>query len=266
MRLMGPMQSWGTQSRFRERDTGMEPSKSGAIGLLCAALGMSRHETVAMLPGGGTVALSALADLRMAVRVEREGTVERDYHTTGGWYLRADAGYGVALASGNEARTVVSNRYYLADADFLVGLEGEADLLAHLHAALQSPHWQLSLGRKSFVPALPVHVPDAPEYYGPPLRDEPLLDVLHHEPWRVRRGNERVPERLRLIYDLGATGARGSNETTVQARRQDVPLSYAILRREYRARTVAITTIPNPSFVEKGDEPDVPLETDAQSA
>ena len=34
LRLAGPMQSWGTQSRFLVRDTGMEPSKSGVIGLL----------------------------------------------------------------------------------------------------------------------------------------------------------------------------------------------------------------------------------------
>ncbi|MCA9878634.1 MAG: CRISPR-associated protein Cas5, partial [Thermomicrobiales bacterium] len=32
LRLAGPMQSWGTQSRFLERDTGMEPSKSGVLG------------------------------------------------------------------------------------------------------------------------------------------------------------------------------------------------------------------------------------------
>ena len=44
MRLAGPMQSWGTQSRFGHRDTGTEPSKSGVIGLLCAALGWPRDQ------------------------------------------------------------------------------------------------------------------------------------------------------------------------------------------------------------------------------
>ena len=39
LRLAGPMQSWGTASKFRERDTGREPSKSGVVGLLAAALG-----------------------------------------------------------------------------------------------------------------------------------------------------------------------------------------------------------------------------------
>jgi CRISPR system Cascade subunit CasD len=34
LRLAGPMQAWGTQSRFVNRDTELEPSKSGVIGLL----------------------------------------------------------------------------------------------------------------------------------------------------------------------------------------------------------------------------------------
>lgn len=259
LRLAGPMQSWGTQSRFTQRDTGMEPSKSGIIGLVCAALGMPRDAGDAE-HDGRRIALAELAALPMGVRVERAGTVECDYHTAGGTHLLADKsrGYGVAQAGGG-VRTVESERFYLADADFLVGLEGDADLLAHLHAALQSPCWQLSLGRKSFVPSLPIHVPDAPEYYGPPLRNESLMEVLHGEPWRVRRGDEPVPDRLRLVYDLDATGAREVDETAVQAQRQDVPISFAISRREYRDRTVAITTLPNPSFLEKGGKPDVPL-------
>ena len=39
LRLVGPMQSWGMQRRFSIRDTGTEPSKSGVIGLACAAFG-----------------------------------------------------------------------------------------------------------------------------------------------------------------------------------------------------------------------------------
>nr|WP_208597066.1 CRISPR-associated protein Cas5 [Syntrophobacter fumaroxidans] len=37
MACVGPMQAWGTRSRFQERDTEREPSKSGVVGLLCAA-------------------------------------------------------------------------------------------------------------------------------------------------------------------------------------------------------------------------------------
>ena len=42
LRLAGPMQSWGTDSKFDERRTGREPSKSGVIGLVAAALGIAR--------------------------------------------------------------------------------------------------------------------------------------------------------------------------------------------------------------------------------
>src|SRR5262245_44963159 len=100
LRLAGPMQSWGTQSRFSVRDTGLEPSKSGVVGLLCAALGRKRHEP-----------LDDLARLQMGVRADRPGRVARDYHTAGGErragsVLGLDARgkpvpYGVAKADGS---------------------------------------------------------------------------------------------------------------------------------------------------------------------
>lgn len=142
LRLHGPMQSWGTTSRFDERDTQLEPSKSGVLGLICAALGRDRAEPI-----------DDLAALRMGVRVDREGPVMRDYQTA----------TGVAIAATGKpamSRTVVSPRYYLADAVFLVGLEGAPDLLAEIRDALRRPHWPLSLGRKSFVPSLPVFLED----------------------------------------------------------------------------------------------------------
>lgn len=117
MRLQGPMQSWGTTSRFDERDTQLEPSKSGVLGLVCAALGRDRSEP-----------LEDLASLRMGVRVDREGIPLRDYQTA----------TGVLVASGkaDPRRTVVSPRHYLADAVFLVGLEGRDQALLGRSASL----------------------------------------------------------------------------------------------------------------------------------
>lgn len=148
LRLQGPMQSWGTTSRFDERDTQLEPSKSGVLGLLCAALGRDRAEPIA-----------DLARLRLGVRVDRPGVVMRDYQTATGV---------VIAASGKPDlnRTVVSPRFYLADAAFLVGLEGSEEAggdesrLRTVHAALLRPVWPLALGRKSFVPSQPVYLPD----------------------------------------------------------------------------------------------------------
>jgi CRISPR system Cascade subunit CasD len=135
------MQSWGTRSQFDERDTDLEPSKSGVLGLVCAALGRDRSENV-----------DDLASLRMGVRVDRQGMLRHDYQTAGR-VLRADL-------SGTQ-ETVESRRYYLADAVFLVGLEGsDVRFLEQIHLALRDPHWPQFLGRKSYVPSRPVWLTD----------------------------------------------------------------------------------------------------------
>lgn len=225
LRLAGPMQSWGTQSRFSIRDTGREPSKSGVVGLLCAALGRPRTDPV-----------DDLAALRMGVRVDREGTVAVDYQTAGGTHRR-DEEYGVARADGSRGGTVVSSRYYLSDADFLVGLEGstreQEELLCTLDGALQRPVWPLFLGRKAFVPGVSVRLPDAPPL-GPGRREGGLEDVLKAYPWP-----EPAPHRLRLILD--------SASSTAGEVRADVPVSFAIHDRRYATRYVETRLIARPS-------------------
>ena len=229
LRLAGPMQSWGTQSRFKVRDTGLEPSKSGVIGLLCAALGRPRETDV-----------TDLATLRMGVRVDREGTHERDYHTVGGTHRKGEK-YGVVTAEGSPGGTVVSQRYFLADADFLVGLEGNEALLRELDAALATPVWQIFLGRKSFVPGVPVRLPDEPPR-GPGLRGEPLEETLRAYPWfpdpaRARRGPaarpEQPPPRFRLVIETD----RGFGTEV----RMDQPVGPAFRDRSFAVRHVHTT-------------------------
>ena len=203
LRLAGPMQSWGTQSRFSVRDTGLEPSKSGVVGLLCAALGRPRATPV-----------SDLTRLCMGVRVDREGRVAKDYHTT----------QNVLKAGGKGLfDTVVSTRFYLADAAFLVGLEGnDLDLLRKLDRALANPVWPLSLGRKAFPPSVPVRLPDG-------VREaEGLEEALRHYP-RIAKAKDGLGERLRLVLE-SAVG---------EAVRVDQPLSFE--KRQFTLRRV--TTI-----------------------
>jgi CRISPR system Cascade subunit CasD len=168
------MQAWGIRSRFTERDTGREPSKSGVIGVLCCALGKPRNEDEHPLP------LARLAQLRLGVRVDREGLLRKDYHTAGGgtW---GGSSYGVYKARGKRGDPVLSSRYYLAGAHFLVGVEGESALLEQLYRAIQAPKWQISFGRKALIPALPIHLPPhAPE--GPGISPEPLETALQSLP------------------------------------------------------------------------------------
>ncbi len=130
IKLEGPMQSWGYRSRFDYRDTALEPTRSGVIGFICAAMGIARGEDILRFNS-----------IRMGVRVDKEGRPERDYHTA----------LDVIKADGSGTGTVVSQRDYLADASFTVGLEtGDKALLEEIAAALRSPHWPLFLGRKAF--------------------------------------------------------------------------------------------------------------------
>jgi len=155
MRFAGPMQSWGTRSRFDIRDSEIAPSKSGVVGLVAAALGRGRSERV-----------DDLAALRLGVRLDREGVPMRDYHTAQN-VIKADG-------SGLQ-ETALSERHFIADATFLVGLEGtDRELLTQIDAALEQPRWPLALGRRSFPPSKPV-------YLRPPVDPEPLVEASLEE-------------------------------------------------------------------------------------
>ncbi len=220
LRLKGPMQSWGTQSQFLVRETGLEPSKSGVIGLLCAALGKPRHES----PDTAWPTLRELAALRMAVRVDSPGKMMRDYHTTGG--RRRNERYGVISADGSALSTVVSQRYYLADAAFLVGLESDSrSLLERLHRALASPVWQLYLGRKAYVPGCPVHLADG-------LRDESLEDAIRGYPLLVR------PKEGELVSPRVVMDSLPAEASEV---RHDVPVDF--FARKFSVRHVRVTLL-----------------------
>jgi len=214
MRLEAPMQSWGTQSRFTVRDTGREPSKSAVIGLLCAALGVDREDDAR---------LADLAAMRMAVRIDRPGIIMRDYHTAGGgpWKGRR---YGVAKASGGRPDTVVSTRYYLSDASFLVALQSDnRALLNECDRALRAPVWPLFLGRRSFVPGRPIPIP------GDGVRGtDDLMHALRTEPLYLRPWQKPEP-RLRCVVEVDDLDAEV---------RRDQPLSFQNGERSFSLRYV----------------------------
>lgn len=205
LRLAGPMQSWGTTSRFDQRDTGKEPSKSGVIGLLAAALGIDRENWIDLEP---------LTRLTMGVRHDRPGVLKRDYQTAQN-IISADRS--------KVHETAVTTRDYLADAAFLVGLEGtNRALLERAHAALQNPVWPQALGRKSYVPSESIWIEGG-------LVDTPLLEALSTWPWiATPRRYEPAPERL--LVSLESQDGSG-------ALRMDQPLS-SFAERCFGARTV----------------------------
>ncbi len=196
------MQSWGDGSRFQLRRTADAPTKSGVLGMLLCAAGISRSEAGAYL--------DRLRPLRFAVRVDRPGVRGWDYHTAG-------AGYGIFSAEGvvkltastKEPETLLSRREYLFDASFVAGLEGDPELIERIAAWLADPVWPVFLGRKCCVPACPVFLKVA--------GGMSLLDSLASVPWHGARteyprdglrvlmdfpSGEALPPGARVVYDL----------------------------------------------------------------
>lgn len=229
---VGPMQSWGTRSRFQERDTEREPSKSGVIGMLCAALGRDRSESV-----------DDLAVLKMGVRVDREGKLGKDFQTA----------QDVAVAGGNTTQDLLSNRYYLADASFLVGLEGPSELLKSLHGALARPKWPLFLGRKSYVPSEPFFLPDGLHRPNVTLCDALLgfrflitKEELQHRLEAVKKGRS---DKIRLVVE---------SDTVTHEVRNDQPKRFALGQREFRQRYVTTSYLDIVEFPAAKEVPNVP--------
>ncbi|MFS8804883.1 type I-E CRISPR-associated protein Cas5/CasD [Synechococcus sp. R55.6] len=209
MRLRAPMMSWGDHSQFDYRDSRREPTKSAVIGILCAALGRPRWEPV-----------GDLAALKMGVRVNKEGILRKDFHTVQN-----------NMHDRNKAKTTISERYYVADGDYLVGLEGDPDLLRALDQALERPRWQLFLGRKSFIPSRSVRIG---------VVEQPLLEALRQHPYECSR-REKHPSQLRFVLEV-------SDSLDI---RQDVPLSWQprrfgrrAVKTEYYALPEAICIFP----------------------
>ena len=125
LRFAAPLQAWGTESKYDIRKTDREPSKSGIVGFLAAALGRRRDESV-----------EDLNALRVGVRVDQEGKIIQDFH----------------MVHKDEKTSYLTRRYYLSDAIFVVGVEAQdedIDILKELEYAVKNPVYPLFLGRRS---------------------------------------------------------------------------------------------------------------------
>jgi len=224
LRLVAPMQSWGIQSRFEVRDTLTEPTKSGVIGLVCAALGRDRKEPI-----------HDLASLRMGVRIDREGIMRKEYQTA----------LDVIQASSKKDKTGLkdcqpSTRYYLANAAFLVGLESDnKNILEEIDAAIRNPCWAISLGRKSFVASEPVFLPRGSKQ-PPCLMEHPLEEALRAYP-RIssRESLNNHSESVRFVIECGD---HIPSESIAVFTRPDNPVSFS--PRNFSLRTVAVVSRP----------------------
>jgi CRISPR system Cascade subunit CasD len=155
LRFEGPLQAWGYASQFNRRNTGMFPTKSAVLGMVCAAMGIHR---------GSKQEQDMLAQLRslqlLSVTVPRLQYQGMEYETT--LPIRRLTDYhtvqNTLTADGKLKDTHLTWRQYLCDASFIALLSGNRSLLIKVGAALRNPVWGVWLGRKACIPTAPVLV------------------------------------------------------------------------------------------------------------
>lgn len=200
LRLFGPLQAWGSSSRFARRETEREPTKSGVLGLIAAAQGRRRTDTI-----------EDLLSLRFGVRVDQEGELLQDFHT--------------AHRSNGDSMPL-TRRFYLSDALFVAGVEShDVRLLQEIGAAIDNPKFPLYLGRRSCVPSGNINMG---------IREGDLESVLTFTEWQasdwyMRRIRSSFVNLRTVIDSKGGVPGRSL---------RDIPLSFDPTHREYGWRMV----------------------------
>jgi CRISPR system Cascade subunit CasD len=186
--------------------TEREPTKSGVIGLVAAAMGRRRTDKI-----------DDLLQLKFGVRIDQRGRLVRDFH---------------AAHTFDNKQSFISNRYYLSDAIFVVGLESEDDeLLRSIESALEHPAFPLSFGRRSCPPCgkmvLGIN-------QGTGLMDA-LKDIEHTE-WQASKWYRDKQPKFVSLEIIADSDVMPENNATIT--RRDVPISFDQTNRKYGFRSI----------------------------
>lgn len=242
--LYGPMAAWGEIAVGEVRNTADHPTRSAILGMVAAALGITReqegeHKKLAKSFG-------------FAVRLDAPGEVLRDYHSAevstgkGGTGLRTRAD---ELAY-SKRTTILSDRDYRLDALNTVCLWATNDApawgLQELADALNKPAFPLFLGRKSCPPALPLRaeVIEA-ESLRDALSQRRLPAALCHLPAARSRGTNQS---VRVYWQDDVGGLSPGLEPTQITERWDEPTSRA--RWQFTRRKEAFASVERALFDE----------------
>lgn len=240
--LQGPMASAGDgSSKFNRRSTRSEPTKSSIVGIMCSAMGRRREDPI-----------DDLATTMVGVRIDRcSEHPMRDFHTV------AD----VPTADGKSSpRMQTTERYYLTDVTFLVGVESEdVELLRRIEAALDDPVWDPSIGRLCCIPGMPLTIPD-----GGIRTDTPLLRALSEQPAVEVPGDHRRPPRsAEIVVELAPDAQPPPGASAVHRVSDLPPTDFAGRNFSNATRRVARITVDLPTQ-ENGGTRHVDREDDAQ--
>ena len=227
MWLEGPLQSWGHNSRFGRRDTLQFPSKSGVLGIICAALGAG-GEQVDLLADFANLDMQVCAFSRQNSKGEpapREPLL-RDFHMVGSGYDDSDPWQSLLIPKTSEGKKAVGGgskmtfRYYLQDRTFAVLLQVPAAQSAIVAHALRHPVWDLCLGRKNCVPT------------------EFIFQGAYSSLAQVKEAAAKLAHEKRRVLDFTVVQGVDTGESMTL---NDVPIQFGPHKR-YRDRQVTIIT------------------------
>lgn len=140
--LSGILQSWGAVNmpsinNDSPKTTELTPTKSAVLGLIRSALGDKRgHDSLNLMN----------SPLHFLTRTDVQGFMFRDYSIAQRTHHGFKAGPTKELPA-----------YALQDSTFVALLGSEDDgLIDSIYKALKKPHWSPFLGRRAYVPKLPI--------------------------------------------------------------------------------------------------------------
>lgn len=230
--LHAPLMSWGEIAVGETRGSWDRPSRSAVLGLVAAALGLTREAQAdhdALDAGYG-----------VAVRLDAAGAPLVDYHTvqtvSESNARRLSAATRARLLAAAELQTILSRRTYRQDAVATVALwakDGARWPLAKLAEALRRPVFTLYAGRKANVLGLPL----APEVISAATLADAFLEraaaqgVRPDAPERAREAVRRLWDTLRprggwgreVAHDCWPAGETGLLPQRREVRRDTSP-------------------------------------------
>lgn len=204
LRLAGPMQSWGKNSKLDNRFTQMEPTKSGVIGMVACALGIRREDS-----------LAEFKEIKFGVRIDQTGELGSDFQTV------------CRQISAKKASMWITHRQYIFDAVFLVGIEGPDDFLQKIEHALHYPAFPMFLGRRSCPPAGRLSLG---------IRTSNLQEVLKEEAWQASDNyRKRMEKQDALSVEIVREVDR---DKPADYSVRDEPISFSHKQRKYGFRNI----------------------------
>ena len=228
--LEGPLQAWGYNSKFGRRESLHFPTKSGIYGMFLAALGAQgpQKELLRELAENRQYVISYASAKKGGIYTQNhQNPFLMDFQMVGSGYDEKDPWERMLIpkkADGSAAvggGTKMTYRYYLQNAKFSVIQELDAALADSIAKALQSPIFDIYLGRKNCVPTDFV-------YRGTFETFDQAVDAVN---------KIKEEKQLEVLF----TVSEESHEVGETLVLQDVPIQFGQFKK-YRDRTVKMIT------------------------